>query len=673
LENSAVKLLPQVIEVPFREEKRHAQILEAVRQRREMSRNKMSERYPAWAEMEERFRAYIKPTAGDDKRSNLRKDGKTQFTTIEIPYSYAILLTLHTYLSSVFLGRTPIFQYEGRHGESQESVKGVEALIDYQRQVGEWLVPLYIWLMDGPKYGLGIIGSHWCEEFVVTTESREEPVTYFGLKTMKTRVVRETKRIPGYKGNKLFNVRPQDWYPDPRVSIAQFQTGEFCGRRLEVGWNTILKRREEGRFYNVDELRNKMKTQGNTRETGSSQLILPEGMDTLYSPGSGIKGEKEAKNFVELFELEIELIPREWGFSKSETPEKWVITTANDAVIMSVEPLGLLHDKFTYDVQEYEIEGYALAKRSLLEILAPLNNTLSWLVNSHMHNVRRVLNDQLIVDPSGVTMKDLTDPDAGRLVRLKPEAYGKDPKTFIHQLQIIDITQNHMRDAGLITEMMQRISGVVNDVMGATQGSSRRTATEVRTNSGFSMNRMKTNTEYASAMGFQPLSQKLLQTTQQKYDGEQTFKIAGDLMRMAAPLRVTPQMIAGAYDFVAVDGTMPVDRYAQAMLWKELMSVIASGKVIDPMTGQPPAVDLMGMLKHIAYLSGVKNFSQFEIKVSPDAQIGADVRAGNLVPLPGPGGGGGPRQGNSAGGGRGNSTPQQIGQLGSVPGVGRAA
>lgn len=52
-------LQPQIKEIKFGS-KEHQLILEAVRQRRKMSYDGMSSRYPAWAEMEERFRAYIK-------------------------------------------------------------------------------------------------------------------------------------------------------------------------------------------------------------------------------------------------------------------------------------------------------------------------------------------------------------------------------------------------------------------------------------------------------------------------------------------------------------------------------------------------------------------------------------------------------------------------------------
>jgi len=474
-----VSLQPQIKEIKFDSEE-HKLILEAVRQRRKMSHDGMSTRYTAWAEMEERFRAYIKPTDGDAKREKLKKEGKTQYVTLVVPYDYALLLTLHTYISAVFLARNPVFQYDARHGETAAQVDAVEAVINYQQTVGEWLVPLYIWLMDCPKYGLGVIGSDWRDESVVTTESAREPLTYFGIPTGRMRDVRRTIRIPGYSGHRLFNIRPQDFFPDTRVSIARFQEGEFCGRRVNVGWNTIVKRQQQGLYYNIDAMKKNMVVKDSSlRDRGSSQLVLPDEMETFYvSPAQTGDKSKEIKNNIDLFELEVELIPKAWKLGTSESPEKWVITTGNEAVILSAEPLGLYHDKFTFDVIEHEVEGYALSKRSLLEVLAPLNDTLSWLFNSHMHNVRKAMNDMLVVDPSGVTMKDFTDPDAGRLIRLKPEAYGKDARAFVHQLQVVDVTQNHLRDSQLVMDLMQRIPGIVENAMGQQNKGRRQTATE---------------------------------------------------------------------------------------------------------------------------------------------------------------------------------------------------
>lgn len=652
-------LRPEVVELRYGTAE-HDRVREAVRQRREMSRRKLSDRHEKWSEAEDKAQAYIKPTENNLRRDQERKDGKPQYTTIDIPYSYAMLLTAHTYWTSVFLSRTPVFQYDGRHGESQDKTLALEAVIDYQLTVGEWLVPLYIWLMDMGKYGLGVVGSYWADEYSITSQVEEVPVTYLGLEIPgKTKKVRKTLRVPGYSGNRLYNVRPFDWYPDPRVSIARFQEGEFCGRRSEVGYNTILRRQADGLYFNADAVKANLGKWGLARDEGSSRLVLPDAMET-YFLGQQEFGGTEAKAFLEVLEMTIELVPREWALGESTYPEKWVFTLVNDEVVVGAQPQGLLHDKFAFDVIEYEVEGYALAKRSMLEVLDPLNHTLTWLFNSHMHNVRKVINDQLVVDPSRVVMKDLTSPDAGRIVRLKPEAYGTDARLAVNQLQTADITGNHMRDALIVIDMMQRLTGVVDNVMGQVNSGGRKTATEVRTSSSFGVNRLKTICEYASALGFAPLSMKLVSNTQQKYDGEKQFKIAGNLIRQKTPVLVTPDLIAGAYDYVPIDGAMPIDRFAQASLWKELMMLFLKAPQLAA------SYDVPGIMGLVAQLSGVKNLDQYRIQVQPDAGIAGAVQAGNLIPLKG-----------GASDGTGNSGSARdfsaISQAGSVPGVGRAA
>ena len=64
------------------------------------------------------------------------------YVSIEVPYSYAVVMTLHTYISSVFLSK-PGFQVQARHGEPEMSVQAVEALLDYQCVAGEQTFPLF--------------------------------------------------------------------------------------------------------------------------------------------------------------------------------------------------------------------------------------------------------------------------------------------------------------------------------------------------------------------------------------------------------------------------------------------------------------------------------------------------------------------------------------------------
>ena len=87
----------------------HKFILEAVLARRNFSRDKMSQRHTAWKKAEEAFVAYMPEKDVDKQRRNLREvGGEPQFTTLKIPFDYAVLMSAHTYWTSVFLGRNPV-------------------------------------------------------------------------------------------------------------------------------------------------------------------------------------------------------------------------------------------------------------------------------------------------------------------------------------------------------------------------------------------------------------------------------------------------------------------------------------------------------------------------------------------------------------------------------------
>ena len=296
-------------------------------------------------------------------------------------------------------------------------------------------------------------------------------------------------------------------------------------------------------------------------------------------------------------------------------------------IIIRAQPLGELHDRFPFNVLETEIDGYALFKRSMMEIAEPLNEVVSWLINTHFFGVRSALNNMFVADPSRIRTKDIRDPDQGLLIRMRPEAYGQPIGNFIQQFKVTDVTQTHLRDTEIIARLMQQTLGVNEQLMGMLQGSGRKTATEVRGGVGFSMNRLKTQAEYMSALGFAPQSQMLVQSTQQHLDIERYYKLTGDLAPSTQQgIMVSPENITGFFDYIPVDGTMPVDKLALANLWKELMmGVSASPELMQQ-------YDIGKIFAYTAQLSGAKNISRFKVQLTPDEQIARQRAAGNLIP-----------------------------------------
>lgn len=650
-------------------------LLQEIKSRVKASSKRLQEYEDKWRQAEEKVLAYLPLREVDERRKTSRENGLPQYTTIQIPYTYAVLMAAHTYFSSVFMGRTPVLQFTGRHGESSQSVQAVEALHDYQTVVGEHLGPLYTWLYDAGKYGVGIIGTFWDIRDEMISEIKNVPKLdpilgqevvdpFTGQPEMEK--IKTTRRVPGYRGNRLYNLQPWDFIFDVRFPIREFQRGEYCGMRRTLGWNEIKRREYQGYYMNTEHLTKSNYTRGSeSSQSGSDQLNRPESQEDWRVDAEAEGFQRGHPMTVSVYEMYVEIIPKEFSLGESTYPEKWVFTCTQDfSVLIGAQPHGALHAKYPFNVLALEPEGYGLIPRGFAQTLEPVQHTIDWLINSHFYNVRAALNNKFVVDPSRVVMKDVLNPLPGGVIRLKPEAYGSDTKLAMTQMPVADVTQNHLRDLQMMYAMGERTVGVNDQIMGMIAGGGRKTATEIRTSTSFGVNRLKTIAEFFSATGFSQMSQILVSNSQQYYDMTMKFKLAGDLVQSAGMnfIEVTPEAITGFYDFVPVDGALPIDRYAQVNLWRELMAQVR----------QMPEIalqyDFGRMFEWVAQLAGLKNITQFKVEIMPDPLLIQQAKLGNSIPLAGG------RQQRPKGGGSSNSTSMNgIPGPKQVPGMGPAA
>lgn len=622
----------------------HKKIVEALDKRYKLSAKRMEALHRKWMEAEDSHVAYLPAKAVDEAKKSRRENlGEQDYTTIILPYTYSLTMSAHSYWTSVFLGRSPIHQYSGRHGEGEQQTQAMEALIAYQVQVGRHMLPYYFWLLDSGKFGLGVVGEYWCEEKSYISRNQTVPKSFLGIPMGGTKSQIVTEEIPGYYGTKVFNIRPYDWFPDPRVPLWDLQRGEFNGYHSEVGWNEILRRAQSGEYIkeNCEALKKRLFKGGEQGQTGrvegSPRANLPNSRSETLDLGdiadTGPYG---------ILTMYVDLAPSEWGLGDRAQPEKWVFTVAvhgrtggkvpgSLAVILGAKPLGAYHNKFPFSVIQMEPDAYALSTRGIPEISKSLQTAMDWLLNSHMYNVRNALNNQFLIDPGRVVMSDFRNPYPGGGIRLKQAAWGTDPRTVMAQLPVQDVTRTHIGDMQYIDSWAQKALGINEQIMGQINSGGRKTAAEIRTSSTFGINRQKTISEFYSASGFEPLSELLVQDSQQWYSADMKIRRVGDLAGLAGPqfLQVNPEMIQGFFDFVPVDGTLPIDRFAQANLWKE---ILVGMKQMPEIAMQ---YDIAKIFAWTAQLAGLKNINQMRIQTAPPgANLAGQAQQGNLVPMP---------------------------------------
>lgn len=597
----------------------HGQIINECRRYVKFSEKEFQSKRDKWRDADDEMVAYVPEDEADARRRNARERGKPSYTTIKVPYTYGVTMSAFAYMASVFLSRTPIFQFDGRHGESQQQCMAVEALIDYQYRSARMGPNIYSWLYDTAKNGTGIIGNYWMHDLQEVTEIVPLIDEMTGEEIGEEMV---TSEVEGYEGNACFNVHPRDFLPDPRLPMRDFQKGQYCATRQRLSWMQVKQRERSGFYMNLDAIDAKItpKFQDDRTENSSVEMPVEDAIDLDIHFARGDPRLMKTPHIVPIYEVFVQLVPKDWGLGGSTYPTKWVFTiTADWKTVIGAQPFGAIHCRYPFSVNEVEPDAYALSNRGYPEINKGVQNSMDWLFNAHMYNVRAALNNLLVVDPSKVHIKDLTDPLPGGLIRLRPGA-RMTPGDAVQQLAVADVTRTHVSDMNTLVGIGERTHGVSDAMTGTQTKSGRRTATEVRSSNTASAGRQKVTTEYMSTLGFEDFAQQILMNSQQYYSSEKRLRIVGDLAMIAGPafISVNPQLIAGNYDFVPIDGTFPLDRFAQVNLWKELLAAIL---------GNPQMAmqyDIGRIFAYVAQLAGIRNIDRFKIQVmEPGQQPGA--------------------------------------------------
>ena len=611
----------------------HQELLTKIYNRARESNSDMSKRFDVWKKIDRNLTAYI---PSDDAEKAIKEADDRKPVAIVVPYSYATLETLLTYMAAAFLDE-PIFRYEGVGPEDTIGAMLLEQIINMQCIKAKAALNLHTSYRDGYSYGIGVVAPAWTMKMGkrVAVEENGFMSAVFG-KWLSLGPKRINKDAILYEGNELRNIDPYLYLPDPNVPIHEPQRGEYVGWIEETNYIKLLdaERNEANKLFNVRYLKDLSAGSGRSH---FNTAVTDSGRTERYSTSS--YGSVETRP-IDIIWLYVNLIPKEWKIGSGEYPEKWLFGLAADQCIVSASPMNLNHNMFPVSVCAPDSDGYSTSPVSRLEIVYGLQETLDWLFSSHVSNVRKAINDMLIVDPSLINVNDLKDPAPGKLIRMRRAAWGRGVENAVKQLQVTDITRQNIQDSGFITDLMQKCSGSVDALMGFQRRSSERvSATESRDTRSGALSRLAKTARLVSLQMMQDLGYILASQTQQLMTQEQYVAISGrweeELRKEygdVSRLKVTPFDLVIDMDVVPKDGSMVSGENAD--IWVQLFQTI----------GQQPLLmqqfDTTRIFMHIARMLGAKNVNEFRQNMqrvqpvtAPDATVEKEAQAGNLVPL----------------------------------------
>ena len=601
----------------------HAKVLEKLVERLKSSEDKMSQFHARWQANERRFMAYINRTDFDKLLSQTNDKGDApSVTTINVPYIYATVWTIVTYLVHTFCGQKPIFQVSSYSAEAVEPARKMETVLQFNADKSKLVRKIFQWMMDGQIYGVGIVRNLWITEYKMkVVQTTGSPLGIINPEFQPDTPLMKREPYLCYEGNDVTSINPYKFFPDPRVPMEEAsRRGEFVFWRSYEGLHTLKKAERDGTLSWIDAIGKPGGSKGGDEAADQSMRSLLTGGDS--DPGSSNSGRWDTRiaQYHQLDQGTIDIIPKDWGLGDEDEIERWIFTIANKRQIIQAEQFDDEHGKHPICVIEPNSIGYGFGQLSIVDMLGPIQDVLSWFVNSHMFNVRSALNNMFVVDPHYVEMQDLKDPGPGKFIRLKQAAMGRDVRTVLNQLAVQDVTAAHIDNVSAFMRLGDILSGV-NDSLKGVQPGGRRSATESRITSESGASRQAALARMISAQGMTELAEMQASNVQQYQSMEFYLKIVG-AEGVLVPIK--PDDVQGNFYFPIHDGALPLDRVALLDVWKEIWMAVATNPQLA-MQYNGPAI-----FEYMANLAGAKNLTQFKIQVAPPMgmqQMGGDPNA----------------------------------------------
>jgi hypothetical protein len=223
-------------------------------------------------------------------------------------------------------------------------------------------------------------------------------------------------------------------------------------------------------------------------------------------------------------------------------------------------------------------------------------------------------------------MKDLENRNP--IIRLKKGVSGSGVDRWLKQLQVNDVTANHLRDAEALSSIIQLVTGINENALGQ-YSKGRRSAEQTKAVNSGAASRLKMQAGLVHAQSFGPLGEDLLSNLRDGLDEEQLIRVLGlQTIQPTTPyavnandfkqfLMISKADLVGTYDFDILDNTMSSEKGYFAQSLQEILMVLIS----NPQAAAIFGFDAKAIMQEIAELRGIRNPERFNLAPVQQSQM----------------------------------------------------
>lgn len=447
---------PQVhAQHPLRNADNHCKLLEYLEPRLLMGKDARDRRVSRYVQIDRDVAAWMKLSTEDQKRQDKHeRDGTPAATAISLPLTWVHLDDMMTYYAQTFSPNRGMFYHTAPPGEG-ESAADLVTIMNNHAIYGSYYRHLLRSIFAMLKYNVGGIVANWATDYGPSLEVDQNQQTTVTQK-------------PVFNGNKIHAIDMYNAFWDPAIEPTNlYNQGEWFAH-CEMKSHFWLKNKcLEGAFFNCEKI-----LDGTQQNFATNYYKDPpeESKMDMDSQGSGravnwyawMGGMGESylvNNAFQLMTTYIKINPNDFGLvpgtaadrAKRNQYEVWRITIANDETIIECTPMTNIHGYLPAFFGVINDDFMREGAKSPAEILNPLQQFSSFLLNAHVLANRKNIFGTTFYDPSRVDYGSVPEGEVAARVPIKPQGYGQDLRTMVqHDNNTLDTKQTLQDLKGMI-------------------------------------------------------------------------------------------------------------------------------------------------------------------------------------------------------------------------------
>ena len=442
---------------PFRNAKTHQKLLEYLQQRLWVGKQQRDGRLERMAQIDRDVSGWMQLSDEDKKRKAKKtRDGTPAALQMNLPLTFVHLDDMMTYFAATFSPNRGMFYHTGKPDEASEANQIVTLMNNHAIYAGYYRETL-LSVFNILKYNLGGFTAYWASDAgpKLSKDSNNNDV-----------LTTETK----WQGNRVVALDMYNTMWDPTVHPTKVHIeGEWCAWSEMRSHYWLKEKCSRGVYYNCDTLLEQDNGLSQTvyyrNPPQAAKLTEDQMLSSIdYSSWFSETPDYAQNSGFELTTIHIKLNPTEFGLIEGNAAAKagrnryevWRFTIANNETIIDATYMNNIHGNLPIHLGVINDDLMGQSQKAVSEILTPLQDFASFLLNIHVQANRKNVWGLTVYDPTVVDLDTIPAGEVNARVPIKAAGYGKDLRTAIWTNQTTLDTKQTLQDLDAVMNIINQ-------------------------------------------------------------------------------------------------------------------------------------------------------------------------------------------------------------------------